>query len=145
MSKNTCPEQSRRIRGGQPGNQNARTHGFYSKTLTSEQQQNLEAAAGLDGLDQEIAVLRLKIAAILINDPQNYNVLMLAMSSLARLLQTNQLLARHDRRKLVEAIRAVLRDIAAPLGVTPDQVERALPGGRVSPAPGCVSPSFTNN
>ncbi len=109
---------SRRKPGGQPDNQNARTHGFYSKTLTTEQQESLLAARELDGLDQEIALVRLKIASILANDPQNYRVLMLALTSLARLLQTKHLLAGHDRQKLVEAFKIVLRDIAAPLGFT---------------------------
>jgi len=152
-AEGTCPERSRRTRGGQKGNQNARTHGFYSKTLTPEQQEALQDAAGLDGLDQEIAVLRLKIASIVENDPQNINVLMTAMSLLARLLQTKQLLDKQDRHKLVEAIQAVLRDVAAPLGFTLSEVEGPvlseveglLPEGHLSAAPKGVSHSFTNN
>ena len=137
QSRKACPARSRRNRGGQKGNQNARTHGFYSKTLSPEQQEALQSAAGLDGLDQEIAILRLKIASIVENDPQNINVLMTAMALLARLLQTKQLLDKQDRHKLVEAIQAVLRDVAAPL--------RLLPEGHLSAAPKGVSHSFTNN
>jgi len=135
----------KRPHGGQKGNQNARTHGFYSKTLTPQQQEALQDAAGLDGLDQEIAVLRLKIASVVENDPQNINVLMTAMSLLARLLQTKQLLDKQDRHKLVEAIQAVLRDVAAPLRFTLSELEGILPEGHLSAAPKGVSHSFTNN
>jgi len=96
MEKRTCPtrpersrrERSRRKRGGQLGNQNARTHGYYSGTLTREQQRALEDAGHLDGLDREIAVRYLKIASILTHDPHNRRVLKLALSSLAHLLYT---------------------------------------------------------
>jgi len=105
--KRACPERSRRNRGGQQGNQNARTHGYYSKTLTPQQRETLQDTAGLDGLDQEIAILRVKIASIVKNDPHNLRVLMLALSSLARLLQTKQLLDGNDR-QLVDAFQTVL-------------------------------------
>jgi len=155
------PEQSPRTRGGQPGNQNARTHGFYSKTLSPEQQEDLQDAAVVDGIDQEIAVLRVKIASILQNAPQNIDVLILAMSLLARLLQTKQLIDKKDRHKLGEAFQNVLRNIAVPLGFTLSKVEGPvlskvegpvlskveglLPEGYLSPAPKGASPSLTNN
>ena len=142
-----------RHRGGQLGNQNARTHGFYSKTLSPEQQEALQDAAVVDGIDQEIAVLRVKIASILENAPQNIDVLILAMSLLARLLQTKQLIDKKDQHKLGEAFQNVLRDIAAPLGFTLSkvegpvlsEVEGLLPEGYLSPVPKGASPSLTNN
>ena len=85
--KRVSPERSRRTRGGQPGNQNARTHGYYSRTLTHWQRQTLRNAAGLKGTDRETAQLCLKISSVLAVDPYNYPVLKLALSSLARLLQ----------------------------------------------------------
>ena len=45
-----------RRRGAQPGNQNARKHGFYSSTLSPEQQESLEEAAALKDLQSEIAL-----------------------------------------------------------------------------------------
>lgn len=136
-----------RNRGAQPGNQNARTHGFYSKRLTPEQQQSLQAAASLDGLDQEIAILRVKIASILDDDPHNDKVLMLAFSALARLLHMKQLLDRQDRNGLIEAIRLVLRDIGGPLGFPRDPASHVIggTGSLVQQASPPVSPSLTNN
>jgi hypothetical protein len=96
----TAVEGSMKRKGGAPkGNQNARKHGFYSKILTPQQQETLPGAANLDGLDREIAILRVKIRSILANDPRNVTVLSLALSSLARLLRARQLLARHDRQE----------------------------------------------
>ena len=115
MEKRTCPtrpersrrERSRRKRGGQLGNQNARTHGYYSGTLTREQQRALEDAGHLDGLDREIAVRYLKIASILTHDPYNRRVLKLALSSLAHLLYTKQPPDGNDRQQL-DALETVL-------------------------------------
>jgi len=81
----------KRHRGGQPGNQNARKHGFYSELLTPGQERAL-GAFGRDGLDREIALLRIKIQSLLANDPDNVGVLATGLSSLALLLRTKQLL-----------------------------------------------------
>jgi len=85
--------------GAQPGNRNARKHGFYSKTLTPEQQKTLSGAARVKGLNREVAVLRVKIASILKNDPQNLAVLFQAVSALGRTLRTRQSLVHADRQQ----------------------------------------------
>ena len=82
-------ETALRKRGGQPGNQNARTHGFYSRVLTSQQQQQLEEARPLLDLDEEIALLRLKVRSILQNDPENHAALLAAVSVLTRMILVN--------------------------------------------------------
>ena len=51
-----------RHRGGQPGNHNTRTSGFYSRAVPPGRLHKLEDAAEVRGLDQEIALLRSKIA-----------------------------------------------------------------------------------
>ena len=48
-------------RGAPTGNQNARTHGFYSSRLTEKDQDSLPDAVHLKGLQGEIGLLRLKI------------------------------------------------------------------------------------
>ena len=76
-----------RQRGGQPGNQNARTHGFYARALSPEHGQILENATAIKGLDQEIALLRSKIALAAENSAA-YHDLVSGISLLARLLKT---------------------------------------------------------
>ena len=65
-----------RKRGAPKGNQNARKHGFYSKVLDEAEQLDFELATGVEGIDDEIALLRVKIKSILENDPENIKLIM---------------------------------------------------------------------
>ena len=77
----------KRNRGGQLGKQNARKHGFYSRSLTRAQKRELKNAVTLKGVDEEIALVRIKLKSILDNDPDNARLFNLAVSSLVRLLR----------------------------------------------------------
>jgi hypothetical protein len=66
----TSPTSPRR-EGGQPGNQNARVHGFYSKYAAPDRQAKMNEAALLEGLTAEIVVLRSKIELLEELDPNN--------------------------------------------------------------------------
>ena len=69
------------------GNQNARTHGFYSKSLTPEQQESLVEARKADILAEEIATLRVKLAALLDDPKVDPNLLLRAYWTLARIVR----------------------------------------------------------
>ena len=73
-------------RGGQPGNQNARKHGFYSKHFTPEQIEQLEAADDLKDLGPEIALLRVKLNTLLDDPDVSPDLLLRAVNSVARLM-----------------------------------------------------------
>ena len=107
----------KRPRGAQQGNQNARKHGFYSSVLNEAQQLDLELAEGIRGLDDEIAVLRVKIKALLEHDEDNIKLLMEATNTLARLLKTRYNLSQHEGQGVKDAMKRVLTDLALPLGV----------------------------
>jgi len=49
----------KRNKGAQPGNRNARKHGFYSKVMTRSEKLELQKAVSVEGLGDEIALLRL--------------------------------------------------------------------------------------
>jgi len=106
-----------RKRGAPRGNQNARKHGFYSRVLSQEEQQDLEQAILTDGLDEEIALLRVKLKSLLKYDPENVKLIMQATNTLARLIRTRYRIGRDDKIGLKDAIGNVLRDIALPLGI----------------------------
>ena len=89
----------KRKSGGQPGNQNARKHGFYSRVLTPEQQHVLALASKVHGLDGEIAIMRLKIASIINHSPHDQKLLLEAMASLRQLLRVQQSLSNSDRQQ----------------------------------------------
>ncbi|GAH75167.1 unnamed protein product, partial [marine sediment metagenome] len=111
------PAKVKRKRGGQLGNQNARKHGFYSKVLDEAEQLDFELAAGVEGIDDEIALLRVKIKSILENDPENIKLIMQATNILAGLVKTRYNIAKEQKKGLKEAIGNVLRDVALPLGI----------------------------
>lgn len=111
------PKTQRNTRGAPQGNQNARKHGFYSKVLDAEEQQDFESATEVDGIDDEIALMRVKIKSIIRHDPDNYKLIMQAINSLAKLLRTRFNIGKRDKDGLKEAIFNVLRDVALPLGI----------------------------
>jgi hypothetical protein len=115
-------ERGRRRRGAPKANQNARTHGFYAKVLDEAEQLDFELAAGVEGFDDEIALLRVKIKSLLANDPENLKLLMDATNTLVRLVKTKYKISREQKQGLKEAIENVLRDIAIPLGLGIGQI-----------------------
>ena len=104
-------------RGAPKGNQNARKHGFYSRVLDEAEQLDLELATGVEGIDDEIALLRVKIKSVLAHDPDNVKIIMQATNTLAGLVRTKYNISKKDKKGLKEAIANVLRDIALPLGI----------------------------
>ncbi len=106
-----------RKRGGQPDNQNARKHGFYSNVLDEAERLDFELATGVEGIDDEIALLRVKIKSLLEHDPENIKLIMQATNTLAGLVKTNYDISKEQRKGLKEAIGNVLRDVALPLGI----------------------------
>jgi hypothetical protein len=106
-----------RKRGAPKGNQNARKHGFYSKVLDEAEQLDFELATGVEGIDDEIALLRVKIKSILTHDPENIKLIKQATDALARLVKTRYSISKEDKKGLKEAIGNVLKDVALPLGI----------------------------
>lgn len=110
-------------RGAPPGNQNARTHGFYAKKLSKREQRAFEAAFNLKGLDQEIALVRAKIESIAKSGDENVPVLMLAISALVKLLKAKQMLRKDDPDSDGDIVQNALGNLAASCGVWPAYTE----------------------
>jgi len=117
MERDRMPEKVNRKRGAPRGNQNARKHGFYSRVLDEAERLDLELAQGVEGIDDEIALLRVKIKSILESDPENVRLIMEATNALARLVRTRYNITKEQKKGLKEAIGNVLKDIALPLGI----------------------------
>jgi hypothetical protein len=111
------PARVKRKRGGQPDNQNARKHGFYSRVLDEAEQLDFELAVGVEGIDDEIALLRVKMKSLLEHDPENIKLIMQATNTLAGLVKTSYKITKEQRKGLKEAIANVLREVALPLGI----------------------------
>ena len=118
MATSHMPAKATGKRGAPKGNQNARKHGFYSRVLDEAEQIDFELASGVEGIDDEIALLRVKIKSILERDPENIKLIMQAANTLARLVKTRYNITKEQRKGLKEAIGNVLRDVALPLGIS---------------------------
>ena len=78
---------------------------------------DFELAQGVDGIDEEIALLRVKIKSLLENDPDNVKLIMEATSTLARLVMTRYKISADQKKALKDAIGGVLQGLAIPLGI----------------------------
>jgi hypothetical protein len=78
-----------RHRGGQPGNQNARKHGFYASSFGGQDKALLEEAANTGGMDNEIALVRARLKAALVDSPGDLRLINDAVSTLANLFLLN--------------------------------------------------------
>ena len=99
------------------GKQSARICGFYEKVLDEAERLDFELASGVNGIDDEIALLRVKIKSILGDEPKNIKLIVEATNALERLVRTRYKISKEQRKGLKEAIGNVLRDIAVPLGI----------------------------
>ena len=121
MEMDHMPEKARR-RSAQKGNQNAaksmKESGFYFKVFDGAEQLDFELASGVNGIDDEIALLRVKIKSSLENDPENIKLIMEATNVLSRLVKTRYNITKEQKKGLKEAIGNVLRDVALPLGIS---------------------------
>ncbi len=107
----------RRNRGGQPGNRNAVKHGFYARVLDETEKLEMEQAREVQGLDEEIALLRLKLRQIITMHPDRIDLQLEAVTVLTRLMRTRHHITPEQHGALKAAIKTVLRDVAVPLGV----------------------------
>jgi len=105
-------------KGAQPANQNARKHGFYSRALTEAEKVELDDAACVEGLDQEIALLRVKLRELVEKEPDRIDLHLEAANTIARLVRTRYQITSEQKRSLKDAIAKVLTEVAVPLGIT---------------------------
>ena len=98
----------KRRRGGQPGNQNARKHGFYSRTLAPAQASELFHITNVESIDTEEAVFRLKLRSVLQYDPGNRRVLGEALKVLIKWLCARYEPGTADKQYLKKLARSIL-------------------------------------
>jgi hypothetical protein len=122
MEIDHMPAKAERKKGAPKGKQNAKKRGFYSKVLDEAEQLDFELAAGVEGIDDEIALLRVKIKSLLENEPENTKLILQMTNALERLVRTRYNISKEQRKGLKEAIENVIKEIAIPLGIGIGQI-----------------------
>lgn len=92
-----------------------RHRSFYANALDEAERVELRNAADLEGIDDEIAVLRVRIKKLVRSD--DIEELTRCTNALCRMLITRHTVEVKARKGIKEAIGNVLRDILIPLGV----------------------------
>ena len=111
-------EKIKRKRGAPKGNRNSKKHGFYAKVFDEAERFDFNDAVGVDGIDEEIALLRMEIKKTISGgDERNLILLVKAASALEKLIRTRYQITAAQRKGLKEAIGNVIKDVLVPLGV----------------------------
>lgn len=95
----------KRKRGGQPGNQNARKHGFYSSRMNRKETRDLNLALNRGDVEKEIAALRVKLAAALHIAPGNRRIQDDASRQLSKYFRHRQNMSKEDYAVLKKFVR----------------------------------------
>ena len=114
VSQNVTANQTqiKRKRGGQKGNRNACKHGFYSGTLSPAQTSQLWNITNLEGVDPEIAFIRVKLQSSLQHDPGNRRVIREASGLLVKWYSANYRLDPTDRSYLKTVVENLLEIVS---------------------------------
>jgi hypothetical protein len=95
----------------------AKRNGFYSQALDEAEKVEMEEAKSIEGIDDEIALLRVMLKRLVDLHPEALKLQLEAANTLARLVRTRYNITKEQRNSLKEAIANVLREIAIPLGI----------------------------
>ncbi len=92
---------------------------YYGDALNEVERIDFNFAAEVDGIDDEIALLRQEIKKILAgeSDPAILRSIIQATNALERLLRTKYEISKDQRKSIKQAIGTVLRNIAVPMGI----------------------------
>ncbi|MCD6390438.1 MAG: hypothetical protein J7L92_00330 [Dehalococcoidia bacterium] len=99
------------------GKRKVRPRGFYSQALDEAEKLELEEASHIEGIDEEIALLRVKLRELLQEQPERIDLHFEAANIIARLVKTRYQITREQKKSLKEAIQKVLTEVAVPLGI----------------------------
>ena len=108
----------KRIRGGQPGNQNARKHGLYCGPMTPDEMCQLWNVLNTTDIQPEMAVLRIKLLSAIERDPGNHRLIRDAARLAARWEGARLRLSERQTNLLRKTYQRIIE--AGPDGVSPE-------------------------
>ena len=89
----------------------ARVRNFYAAALTEAERLQLADARRVDGLDEEIALLRVRLRSALEQRPQDFDLLREGIALLVRAVATQYRLSPRARKDLADRMAAVLNSV----------------------------------
>ena len=92
---------------------------FYGRALSRAERAGLPAALELEGLDQEVAVLRLRLRTALKERPEELPLLLKGIEVLARLVAARYRLPKQDEQALEDKLKAMNDEIVRLLEEAP--------------------------
>ena len=87
------------------------TEAFYAQALSQAEQVELCQAWEVEGLDEEIALLRLRLKQMLREHPENMPLLLRAIELLVKAVGARYRLSKDAKDNLTETITEVLKDV----------------------------------
>ncbi|HHE41592.1 MAG TPA: hypothetical protein ENL12_02970 [Dehalococcoidia bacterium] len=90
---------------------------FYARALTAAERVQFESAVQVDGIDEEIALLRLRMRELAERAPGRLDLQMDLATTIARLVKTRYQVSSEQRKSLKAAVAKVLEEVAVPLGI----------------------------
>jgi hypothetical protein len=84
---------------------------FYAQALSEAEQVELRQAWDVEGLDEEIALLRLRLKQMLGEHPENVPLLLRAIELLVKAVGTRYRLSKDAKENLTDAVAGVLKEV----------------------------------
>lgn len=97
--------------------------GFYAGSLDSTEQAQLGEALAIDGLDEEIALLRVRLRRVLEEEPEDTEFLLKSIALLARLTAVRYRLSKTAEDDLYQSMLGVIKGIGG--AIWPEAFEGA--------------------
>ena len=119
-------QQKKRNRGGQKGNQNARTHGFYSSVLTPDQMSQLWNIVTKEHVAPESAIMRLKLQSMLSQGNANTRTLKEAVRLIVKWSAQKYHLNRAGRVYMRACIESMFQDYSGIPLCKPEKLLKAI-------------------
>ncbi len=85
--------------------------GFYSQALTEAERDGLRAALRMDDIDQEIALLRVRLRKTLQERPNDLKLMFEGIDLLAKTVATRYRLSKKAEKDLTNSLANVIRDL----------------------------------
>ena len=95
----------------------AEAAGFYEEALTEAERLRLPRARGVEGIDDEIALLRVRLLGYAQKSPENLEVLMKGVALLTRAVATRYRLSPKSQQDLMDCLVGVVEGVGRGLGV----------------------------